>query len=143
MEMIRDKLDPWVGRGMGGVKRRVACPLSLLLLLRGLTSSAGCQKKETPSLPEDGLEQQRGARRRWTFCDLLPECTWLCYAEVQMLLNHLFCPCNALMLLHSHTHSLCQRDDDDGQVLSETGRFILMASIFNLCHSEQRALSSR
>lgn len=54
MDIIRDKLDPWVGRwwvGLRGwvgigVKRRVVCPLSLLLLLllRGLTWSAGCQK---------------------------------------------------------------------------------------------------
>ncbi len=85
-------------------------------------------KKETPSLPEDGLEQQRGARRRWTFCDLLPECTWLCYAEVRMLLNHLFCPCNALMLLHSHTHSFCQRDDDDGQVKATVSCFLTFPS---------------
>lgn len=37
--------DGWAGlRVWGGVKRRVVCPLSLLLLLRGLTLSAGCQK---------------------------------------------------------------------------------------------------
>lgn len=117
-------------KGRGGVKRRVVCPLPLLLLLllllRGLTLSAGCQKKrETLSLSEDGLEQQRGVCHRRTFCDFLPECTWLCCAEVQLLLSHLFyplqCPDAAPL---THTLSFCQREVDDGQVKATVSCFL-------------------
>lgn len=118
MEIIRDKLDPWVGRWVGGVKgsgwgQEEGClPSALAAAAASSGTHLECwmSKRETPSLSEDGLEQQGGTRRRRTFCDLLPECTWPRCAEVRLLSSRFFCPlqCPDAAPL-THTHSLSVR----------------------------------
>lgn len=90
MVMIRDKLDPWVGRWVGGVEWRVVSPLfllllPLLLLLRGLTSSAGCQKGRVCQRTDLNNKEGRIA-------DGLTAIGFLSCAEVQLRLSRLFCP---------------------------------------------------
>lgn len=111
--------EGWVGlKVWGGVERRARLPSVLAAAASGTHFECWMSKRETPSLSEDGPEHQRGTRRRRTFCDLPPECTRLCCAEVQLLLSHLFCPlqCPDAAPL-THTFSL---------FLSEGGRMMVM-----------------
>lgn len=84
VEIIRDKLEPWVGRWVGGVKglgwgQEEGCLPSVLAAAAAASGTRlECWMSKRESLSEDGLQQQRGTCRRRTFCDLLPECTWLC-----------------------------------------------------------------
>lgn len=90
MAMIRDKLDPWVGKmggwgQVGGSFPPLFLLLLLLLLLRGLTSSAGCQKGRVRQRTDSNNKEGRIA-------DGLPAIGFLSCAEVQSQLSHLFCP---------------------------------------------------
>lgn len=98
VEITRDKQDSWLvsweGVGLGvrvwsGGGLLALCPCCCCCF----RDSIGVLdvKKETENLSEDGIKR-RGSCHRWTFCDLLSECTWLCCAEVQLPLSHLSCP---------------------------------------------------
>lgn len=87
--------DGWVGLrggvGWGGVKRRVVCPLSLLLLLlllRGLTLSAGCQKGRRRICRRADLDN----KEEYVTGGLPVIGSLSVHAEVQLPSIHLFCP---------------------------------------------------